>query len=113
MQNFDRLSSRPRSDSTYIATVYGNDQDQRDGPILGQFDASDTLFDGDDAQAIRTLQRSVEALSVLHYANIDEHTDERADRIAAMYDEMNGYIETLPDEQRQSLRSRSFQVAQL
>jgi hypothetical protein len=71
------------------------------------------LFDGDDAQAIRTLQRSVEALSVLHYANIDEHTDERADRIAAMYDEMNGYIETLPAEQRHSLRSRSFQVAQL
>ena len=58
MQNFDRLSSRPRSDSTYIATVYGNDPEQHDGPILGQFDASDTLFDGDDAQAIRTLSHA-------------------------------------------------------
>ena len=113
MQNFDRLSSRPRSDGAYIATVFGHDQQQPDGPIPGQFDASDALFDGDDAQAIRMLQRSVEALSVLHYANIDERTDERADRIAAMYDEMNGYIETMPEEQRQSLRSRSFQVAQV
>jgi hypothetical protein len=51
--------------------VCGHGQQQPDGSILCQFDASETLFDGDDQQAIRTLQRSIETVSVLHNANLD------------------------------------------